>query len=129
MLEKLSIIIASGVISLILFQSFIIAPDINKELSKKSASKFLRHIWPKFFIIISVLCLINSAVMYFGLLIFSKEIFISTLNCGLMLFCYLITPTINRAKDQSNVRLWSYLHILTILITITVLISNVYLIL
>jgi hypothetical protein len=76
-----------------------------------------------------ILCLVNSVLMYFSLLIFSKEIFISLLNCGLMLFCFLITPTINRAKDQSNERLWRYLHILTILITLVVLIFNVYLIL
>ncbi len=129
MLETLSIIITSGVTSIILFQSFVIAPDINRKLSKESASKFLRHIWPKFFIVISFLCLINSVLMYFSVLIFSKEIFISILNCALMLFCFLITPTINRAKDQSNERLWRYLHILTILITLAVLIFNIYLIL
>ena len=129
MLEMLSIIITSGVISIILFQSLVIAPDINRLLSKEIASKFLRHIWPKFFIVVFVLCLVNSVLMYFSLLIFSKEIFISLLNCGLMLFCFLITPTINRAKDQSNERLWRYLHILTILITLVVLIFNVYLIL
>jgi len=129
MLEMLSIIITSGVISIILFQSLVIAPDINRVLSKEVASKFLRHIWPKFFIVVFVLCLINSVLMYFSLPIFSKEIFISLLNCGLMLFCFLITPTINRAKDQSNDSLWRYLHILTILITLVVLIFNVYLIL
>lgn len=129
MLETLSIIITSGVTSIILFQSFVIAPDINRTLSKESASKFLRHIWPKFFIVMSFLCLINSVLMYFSVLIFSKEIFISVLNCALMLFCFLITPTINRAKDQSNERLWRYLHILTVLITLAVLIFNVYLIL
>ena len=129
MLEILSIIVTSGVIFLILFQSFVIAPDINKVIIKESASKFLRHIWPKFFVIIFVLCLINSAVMYFSVLIFSKEIFLSVVNAGLMLFCFLITPTINRTKDQSNDKLWRYLHILTILITLVVLIFNVYLIL
>ena len=69
----LSIIITSGVISIILFQSLVIAPDINRVLSKEIASKFLRHIWPKFFIVMFVLCLINSVLMYFSLLIFSKN--------------------------------------------------------
>ena len=43
----------------------------------------------------------------------------------IMFFCYLITPTINNFKDNSNEKIWSYLHFLTIILTIFTLIVNV----
>jgi len=124
MVEDLISIISSIIIGVILFQSLIIAPAVTKIINKKDSSKFLRLIWPKFFLIISCLSLINIflsfqlnleswAILYFNL----SSFFI-------MFFCYLITPTINNFKDNSNEKIWSYLHFLTIILTIFTLIIN-----
>lgn len=124
MIEGLITIISSIIIGVILFQSLIIAPAVTKIINKKDSSKFLRLIWPKFFLIISCLSLINIflsfqlnleswAILYFNL----SSFFI-------MFFCYLITPTINNFKDNSNEKIWSYLHFLTIILTIFTLIIN-----
>ena len=129
MIEGLITIISSIIIGVILFQSLIIAPAVTKIINKKDSSKFLRLIWPKFFLIISCLSLINIflsfqlnleswAILYFNL----SSFFI-------MFFCYLITPTINNFKDNSNEKIWSYLHFLTIIFTIFTLIVNVIIIL
>ena len=129
MIEGLISVISSIIIGVILFQSLIIAPAVTKVINKKDSSKFLRLIWPKFFLIISCLSLINIflsfqlnleswAILYFNL----SSFFI-------MFFCYLITPTINNFKDNSNEKIWSYLHFLTIILTIFTLIVNVIIIL
>ena len=129
MIEGLISVISSIIIGVILFQSLIIAPAVTKVINKKDSSKFLRLIWPKFFLIISCLSLINIflsfqlnleswAILYFNL----SSFFI-------MFFCYLITPTINNFKDNSNEKIWSYLHFLTIILTIFTLILNVIIIL
>ena len=122
-------IISSIIIGVILFQSLIIAPAVTKIINKKDSSKFLRLIWPKFFLIISCLSLINI-LLSFQLNLESWAILYFNLSSFfIMFFCYLITPTINNFKDNSNEKIWSYLHFLTIILTIFTLIINVIIIL
>ena len=129
MIEGLITIISSIIIGVILFQSLIIAPAVTKIINKKDSSKFLRLIWPKFFLIISCLSLIN--ILLFFLLNFESWtiLYLNLLSFFIMFFCYLITPTINNLKDNSNEKIWSYLHFLTIILTIFTLIVNVIIIL
>ena len=53
-LKNLPPFISGAICGLILFQSVIVAPSINNLLQPADASTYLRYIWPKFFIIISV---------------------------------------------------------------------------
>jgi len=129
MIEGLISVISSIIIGVILFQSLIIAPAVTKIINKKDSSKFLRLIWPKFFLIISCLSLIN--ILLFFLLNFESWtiLFLNLSSFFIMFFCYLITPTINNFKDNSNEKIWSYLHFLTIILTIFTLILNIIIIL
>ena len=45
-----------------------------------------------------------------------------------MLSSYLVTPLINKAKDNSQMRLWSILHISTISLTLLTLMMNLFII-
>ena len=121
-MEHISLIISSAIISLILFQSLIVAPYINGLLKKEDASVFLRVIWPKFFVMIGTLGLLG-----FGAEILNSEMLFSFFFLSgslMMLLCYLITASINKAKDNSKLSLWKLLHSLTIILTLAVLILN-----
>ena len=122
---SITLIIASVISGLILFQSFLVAPSVNKLLERKGASIFLRYIWPKFFLLISLLSLIS---LLFELHINSSTIIIvfSFIVFILMLVCFIITPLINKAKDNSKKQLWTILHLGTVLITLIVLILNIF---
>ncbi len=122
---SITLIIASVISGLILFQSFLVAPAVNKLLERKGASIFLRYIWPKFFLLISLLSLIS---LLFELYINSSTIIIvfSFIVFMLMLVCFVITPLINKAKDNSKKQLWTILHLGTVLITLIVLILNIF---
>ena len=119
MLKQSPYIISGLVIGIILFQSSIVAPAINKLVSPKEASILLRYIWPFFFIIIGILSLVTFLLFnnsqarpilkYFSL---SSFLFMS--------FCYFIIPMINEAKDFSNDQLWISLHLTTIIMTLIV---------
>lgn len=124
---SITLIIASVISGLILFQSFLVAPSVNKLLEQKGASIFLRHIWPKFFLLISLLSLTS---LLFELYINSSTIIIvfSFIAFTLMLVCFIITPSINKAKDNSKKQLWTILHLGTVLITLIVLILNIFII-
>lgn len=121
-MEHISLIISSAIASLILFQSLIVAPYINGLLKKEDASVFLRVIWPKFFVMIGTLGLLG-----FGTEILNSEMLFSFFFLSgslMMLLCYLITASINKAKDNSKLSLWKLLHSLTIILTLAVLILN-----
>ena len=129
MIEGLISVISSIIIGVILFQSLIIAPAVTKVVNKKDSSKFLRLIWPKFFLIISCLSLINVLLFFLFNIDNWTILYLNISSFFIMFFCYLITPTINNFKDNSNEKIWSYLHFLTIILTIFTLIVNVIIIL
>ena len=127
MIKYFPLIISSVISSIILFQSFFIAPSINKLIDNKQASRFLRYVWPKFFLLISFFSLVSIFVIQINKKIeFSKLLY--TLSFVFMLSSYLVTPLINKAKDNSQMRLWSILHISTISLTLLTLMMNLFII-
>tara|TARA_B100000902_G_C26682597_1_gene608530 strand:- start:135 stop:536 length:402 start_codon:yes stop_codon:yes gene_type:complete len=129
MLKQLPFLISGLIIGIILFQSFLIAPAINKLIPLKDASVLLRFIWPKFFIIIGSLSLISFLIFTNYTLTQPILRYLALLSFLLMSFCYFITPMINEAKDLSNNQLWTILHLTTIIMTVVTLLSNVCIIL
>ena len=126
MIKYFPLIISSVISSIILFQSFFIAPSINKLIDNKQASRFLRYIWPKFFLLISFFSLVSIIVIHINNIKVEFSKLLYTLSFAFMLSCYLVTPLINKAKDNSQMRLWSILHISTISLTFSTLIMNLF---
>ena len=125
MINNLPFTISCIISSIILFQSFFIAPSINKIFTTKEASKFLRYLWPKFFLIISILSTLSLIANYY--LGVEKNIFnyFMIICITFMLVCYFITPIINKAKDNSRNKLWTVLHLATVILTLITLVLNI----
>ena len=122
---QIPLIICSVVSGIILFQSFLIAPAINKLIDQKQASTLLRYLWPKFFLIISSLSAISFILSF---IIQTDQTLIkysSGLSFVLMSICYFIIPIINNAKDSLKNRLWSSLHLTTVILTLVTLILSI----
>ena len=126
MFKYFPLIISSIISSIILFQTFFVAPSINKLVDNKQASRLLRYVWPKFFLLISFFSIVSIIVIHaYNIKIeFSKLLY--TLSFVFMLSSYLVTPLINKAKDNSQMRLWSILHISTISLTLLTLLMNLF---
>ena len=126
MFKYFPLIISSIISSIILFQTFFVAPSINKRVDNKQASRLLRYVWPKFFLLISFFSIVSIIVIHaYNIKIeFSKLLY--TLSFVFMLSSYLVTPLINKAKDNSQMRLWSILHISTISLTLLTLLMNLF---
>ena len=124
-LKNLPLLICGGIIITIIYQSALVAPAINKLFSTKDASKFLRYIWPKFFIIISFLSLMSVFVMIF----FSEKntlvrnLFVASFLISII--CYIMIPYMNNASDTLEKSTFQVLHIINIALTISVLVINV----
>ena len=125
MINNLPFTISCIISAIILFQSLFIAPSINKIITTKEASKFLRYLWPKFFVIISILCIFSLITNYY--LDIEKNIvnYFMIICIIFMLLCYFITPIINKAKDNSKNKLWTVLHLATVILTVITLVLNI----
>tara|TARA_Y100000591_G_scaffold315909_1_gene323996 strand:+ start:245 stop:652 length:408 start_codon:yes stop_codon:yes gene_type:complete len=118
-------LVLSGFISgIIIYQSLLIAPSVNKLLSNQDASLYLRYIWPKFFIVIGILSLLCFiCISIFNSNQSTAKIF-SILSAFLMLICYFAIPYMNQAKDSLNESLFIILHSGSIILTILTLLMN-----
>tara|TARA_B110000208_G_C11521710_1_gene340885 strand:- start:99 stop:506 length:408 start_codon:yes stop_codon:yes gene_type:complete len=125
MIKNIPLLISAIISGLILFQSTLVAPAVNKLINSKEASVFLRHIWPKFFLIIALLSLFSFLVIIYQNNNQNLAKYFTLSSFVLMTICYAITPLINNAKDTSNEQLWVVLHLATILITLIVLVLSV----
>ena len=126
MLKQLPYIISGFILGIILFQSSLIAPTINNLTPPKEGSILLRYIWPKFFIIIGILSLISFLLFNNNSQTRPILKYLSLSSFLLMSFCYFIIPMINEAKDYSNDQLWISLHLTTIIMTLIVLVFNLF---
>tara|TARA_B100000575_G_scaffold115933_1_gene92219 strand:+ start:28 stop:435 length:408 start_codon:yes stop_codon:yes gene_type:complete len=118
-------LVLSGVISgIIIYQSLLIAPSVNKLLSNQDASLYLRYIWPKFFIVVGILSLL--CFIFISIFNSNQSIakILSILSAFLMLICYFAIPYMNQAKDSLNESLFIILHSGSIILTIITLLMN-----
>ena len=119
--------ICSGLISgFILFQTSIIAPSVFKNLDHKSIRMFLRDIFPKLFFSISVIGTISMIILLIFGTKFNIQYFISIFSVIGSVFCLLIIPATNNATDLGNKKLFSLLHRISVLTTITILMLNLF---
>ena len=125
LIKNLPLLISGTIIGIILYQSLMIAPSINKLFDPQDASQYLRYIWPKFFIIVGLLSIVSLIIIY----LFNPSQKIAKIlyffSLILMIICYLIIPYMNGAKDSLNETTFSILHILSILMTIAALFINI----
>ena len=111
-----------------LFFSFVIAPVIFKILDANNASKFVRKIFPHYY-------LINLVVLSIALLLL---LYISSINLDFyitliitILFAFslfILMPLINKFKDRKEKKKFKYSHALSVMINFIQIISLIYLI-
>ena len=127
-LKHIPLLISGVIAGIILYQSLMIAPSINKLLSTQDASLYLRFIWPKFFLIIALISLICGLILiYFNPDQNTAKIF-SLVSFLLMVACYLMIPFMNESKDSGNDTLFIILHAGSMILTLITLIINILLI-
>ena len=127
-LKIIPIIFSSVIIGIILYQSLLIAPSINKLLNTQDASLYLRYVWPKFFIIVGVISLISwILILNFSPYQNTAKI-ISITSFILMVVCYVLIPYMNSAKDSANDTYFIFLHAISMVLTVVTLLINIFLI-
>ena len=111
-----------------LFFSCVIAPVIFKVLDANNASKFVRKIFPLYY-------LINLVILSFALLLL---LYISSVNLDfyIILFItilfafslFILMPLINKLKDNKEERKFKYSHTFSVIINFIQIIGLIYLV-
>ena len=118
----------SGFISaIILFQSAVVAGTVFKSLEQSQSRIFLRTIFPKFFKFIFILGLITLLISIITNSHYYQYI-VSSVTIVFSFVCVIIIPTTNRFKDEKNNKMFGYLHTLSVLMTMIILLLNISLI-
>ena len=107
----------------IVFHSAIVAPTVFRTLSEHDASVFLRTIFPKFFLFLTFVNVINFLLALidgqFGVMM------MAAIRAVLMGIAYGIIPMTNRSRDEGLQQRFAKLHRVSVLLTVAVLSINV----
>ena len=107
----------------IVFHSAIVAPTVFRTLGERDASFFLRTIFPKFFLFLTLINVVNVLLALidgqFGVMV------MAAISAVLMGIAYGIIPMTNRSRDEGLQQRFSQLHRVSVLLTVAVLSINV----
>ena len=113
----------SGIISgMILFQTAVVASVVFTTLDSENASKFLRKIFPRFFLIIFILGVVGLLISFLYNNIHGYTVYgITSLA---MIISYLVVPATNKARDENKSTTFRRLHTVTVVLTLFTLLAN-----
>ena len=113
----------SLILGIIVAQVVLTAPVVFKVLDNDNASKFLRAIFPRYYLLLFLICLVASLISY--LWFSSMDLWIA-LGASILAFIgFIIIPLTNSARDRGWNRLFKFLHNLSVLNTIVLFIIAV----
>ena len=124
MLFNLELIISGTICGIILLQTSVIAPSVFRYLDQSQTRDLLRAIFPKFFLFILILASLSLMVGILNNVKFDIQIIIASLTVALSILCYIIIPSTNEAKDNNNQKKFKFLHNVSVISTVIILITN-----
>ncbi len=113
------------IVGIIILQTSIVAPTLFKKLEIKEFGVVIRALWPKFFIVLTLLGGTTLISLYFEQDSTAAHYAIASATTLFALICYIIIPITNRANDEGNDKLFNLLHKISVYLTITILLLNI----
>jgi len=120
MILSLLILCYSLVLGIIFAQVLLTAPVVFKVLDNQNASKFLRKIFPRYYLLLFLITLIALLISF----LFFKDIdfYLAIVAASFALLGYLIIPLTNSARDRGWDKLFKWLHNLSVFNTVVIMI-------
>ena len=128
-MELIIKVIPPLVLGSMLFFSIAIAPKIFTVLSNEEAGKFVRSVFPAYYMYNGIQYLILTILMiYLGKT--DNVLYLSVLILLLFILSnYVLMPQINKSRDINNQRRFKFLHLLSVVFNFVIIISSIILIL
>ena len=120
MILSLLILCYSLVLGIIFAQVLLTAPVVFKVLDNQNASKFLRKIFPRYYLLLFLITLI--ALLISSLFFKDFDFYLALVAASFALLGYLIIPLTNSARDRGWDKLFKWLHNLSVFNTVVIMI-------
>ena len=124
MIFNLKLMISGIICGIILLQTSVIAPYAFKYLDQNQTRDLLRAIFPKFFLFILILTSLSLVASILDNIKFDIQTIIASLTLVLSILCYVIIPSTNEAKDKNDQNKFKFLHNISVISTVIILITN-----
>ena len=120
MILTLLILCYSLVLGIIFAQVLLTAPVVFKVLDSQNASKFLRKVFPRYYLL---LFLITLMALLISFLFFKKlDVYMASVAAVFAILGYLIIPITNSARDRGWDKLFKWLHNFSVFNTLVIMI-------
>ena len=120
---SLLILSYSLVLGIIFAQVLLTAPVVFKVLDNQNASLFLRKIFPRYYLLLTLLTLIALLVSYLFFEI--VDIYLALTAVSFSFLGYIIIPLTNAARDRGWDKVFKGLHNLSVFNTLIILLVSV----
>ncbi len=120
MILTLLILCYSLVLGIIFAQVLLTAPVVFKVLDSQNASKFLRKVFPRYYLLLFLITLVALLVSF---LFFKKlDVYMASVAAVFAILGYLIIPITNSARDRGWDKLFRWLHNFSVFNTLVIMI-------
>ena len=117
---SLLILCYSLVLGIIFAQVLLTAPVVFKVLDNENASKFLRKIFPRYYLLLFLITLLALLISYLFFKTF--DIYAAIIAVFFSFLGYIIIPLTNIARDRGWDNLFKWLHNLSVFNTLVIMI-------
>ena len=122
-MNNINLILPGLIIGVIVYQTMFVAPTVFQTIDSKNTSKFLRKIFPKFFILIFILSALAILEAYYNSR--GNTFYVIYMITSLFsILAFSLIPMTNKASDDNDKKKFKILHSLSVLLTIIILIIN-----
>ena len=123
MILTLLILCYSLVLGIIFAQVLLTAPVVFKVLDSQNASKFLRKVFPRYYLLLFLITLVALLISF---LFFKKlDVYMASVAAVFAILGYLIIPITNSARDRGWDKLFKWLHNFSVFNTLVIQIFRV----
>ena len=120
MILTLLILCYSLVLGIIFAQVLLTAPVVYKVLDSQNASKFLRKVFPRYYLLLFLITLVALLISF---LFFKKlDVYMASVAAVFAILGYLIIPITNSARDRGWDKLFKWLHNFSVFNTLVIMI-------
>lgn len=125
-LTFLQILISGLVCGFILFQSTFVAPTVFRDVPVESRALILRSLFPKLFKSMTSAGLIFVIITFFQGPSSMIPYLVGTITLTAGFVCNSIVGKTNQARDEGDGKLFANLHRISVILTMSVLVVNVF---
>ena len=127
MIEQAGIYLTAMVLGIMLFFSFVIAPVVFTTLDEDNARKFIRRIFPFYYNVNLVICLVVVLIFLFLSKLGIDFYLILIITILFAISNFILMPLINKYRDEKQEKKFKFSHFISVIINFVQMIGLVFL--